>query len=119
MAVKVLVVDDDPDIRTLLAMTLPLSGIFEVVGEAVDGEEAVRLTAQHLPDLVLMDVMMPGLNGIEATRLIKEQHPQVIVVGFTASGDEGSAALMTAGATAVVDKAAVGRLLDLLEQFKT
>ena len=119
MSVRVLIVDDDADIRLLLSMTLPLSGMFEVVDEAVDGEEAVAKAAAHRPDLILMDVMMPGLGGIEATRQIKEQHPHMIVVGFTASGEEGAAGMMNAGATAVVDKASVGRLTDLLEQLKT
>lgn len=117
MAVRVLVVDDDQDIRMLLGMTLPLSGFFEVVGEAVDGEEAIGKADSLQPDVVLMDVMMPGVGGVEATRLIKQKHPSMIIVGFTASGDEGAAALMSAGATAVVDKAAVGRLADLLEQL--
>ena len=119
MPVRVLVVDDDADIRMLLGMTLPLSGVFEVVDEAIDGEQAVAKAAAHLPDLILMDVMMPGLGGIEATRRIKAEHPDMIVVGFTASGDEGAAGMMSAGATAVVDKASVGRLTDLLEQLKT
>lgn len=117
MPARVLVVDDDQDIRMLLAMTLPLSGMFEVVGEAIDGEEAVAKAEEHEPDLILMDVMMPGMGGIEATRRLKQKHPSMIIVGFTASGDEGAAAMMSAGATAVVDKAAVGRLTDLLEQL--
>ena len=119
MAVRVLVVDDDADIRMLLSMTFPMSGMFEVVAEAVDGEEAVDKANEHRPDLILMDVMMPGLGGVEATRLIKEEFPAMIIVGFTASGDEGAASMMSAGATAVVDKAAVGRLTDLLEQLNT
>ena len=119
MAVKVLVVDDDADIRTLLGITLPLSGMFEVVDEAVDGEEGVQKAKQHRPDLILMDVMMPGMGGIQATRQIKEEFPGMIIVGFTASGDEGAAAMMSAGASAVVDKAAVGRLTDLLEQLNS
>ena len=119
MAVRVLVVDDDADIRMLLGLTLPMSGMFEVVDEAVDGEEAVAKANEHRPDLILMDVMMPGLGGVAATRMIKEQFPAMIIVGFTASGDEGAAAMMSAGATAVVDKAAVGRLTDLLEQLNS
>ena len=119
MPVRVLVVDDDADIRMLLGMTLPLSGMFEVVDEAHDGEQALAKAAEHQPDLILMDVMMPGLGGVAATRMIKERFPDMMVVGFTASGDEGAAAMMGAGASAVVDKASVGRLTDLLEQLKT
>lgn len=119
MAARVLVVDDDEDIRILLTMTLPFSGMFEVVGEAVDGHDALGKAESLRPDLVLMDVMMPGLGGIEATRLIKEQYPSMIIVGFTAAGDEGTTAMMKAGASAVVDKAAVDGLADLLEKLKT
>lgn len=119
MAAKVLIVDDHDDIRMLLAMTLPLSGLFEVVGEAVDGQEAVDKAAALSPDLILMDVMMPGIDGIEATRMIRKAHPNMVIIGFTASGDEGAAAMMNAGATAVVDKASVGRLTDLLEQIQS
>lgn len=114
---RVLVVDDDEDIRLLLTLTLPFSGSFDVVGQAVDGRDALEKADSLRPDLVVMDVMMPGLGGIEATRQMKQRYPSTVVVGFTASGDEGTWAMMDAGATTVVDKAAVGGLSDVLERL--
>lgn len=68
---KVLVADDDVVVRELIVFRLEMSG-YEVV-EADDGEAAVRLAAEHRPDLVIMDVMMPALNGFEATAKLRAQ----------------------------------------------
>jgi DNA-binding NarL/FixJ family response regulator len=68
--VSVVLVDDSTDVRTLVRMRLEACGAFEVVGEAADGEEAVRLARALRPDVVLMDIRMPGLDGLEATKLI-------------------------------------------------
>jgi DNA-binding NarL/FixJ family response regulator len=55
----------------------------EIVGEAADGREAVRLVAECRPDVVLMDAKMPVMDGMEATRLIKERWPEIRVVVLT------------------------------------
>jgi DNA-binding NarL/FixJ family response regulator len=70
MTVRVLLVDDQHLIRQGFAMILGAQEDFDVVGEAADGSEAVRLASFLRPDVVLMDVRMPGLDGIEATRQI-------------------------------------------------
>lgn len=71
----------------------------EVIAEAGDGEEAVRLADEHEPDVVVMDIAMPKLNGIEATREIKKAHPDVAVLVLTAyDDDEYIFALLEAGA---------------------
>jgi DNA-binding NarL/FixJ family response regulator len=81
--IRVLIADDRARSRDglrALAATWPK---VEVVGEASDGREAVRLAEAVRPDVVLMDVRMPGLDGLAATRLIKERWPQVRVVILT------------------------------------
>ncbi|MFI0262727.1 response regulator [Streptomyces sp. NPDC017056] len=68
--IRVLVADDQVLIRAGVAALLRAAPGVEVVGEAADGEEAVRLAAEHLPDVILMDIRMPGVSGITATERI-------------------------------------------------
>ena len=86
--IRVMVVDDHEIVRIGLKQVLELSGEFEVVGQAADGEEAVRVAAEVSPDLVLMDVIMPRKDGVEACREIMESAPNVRVVMLTASSAE-------------------------------
>jgi NarL family two-component system response regulator LiaR len=60
---------------------------FEVLGEACDGEEAVKMAADSKPDVVIMDIVMPKLNGVEATKLIKQASPATAVLILTAYSD--------------------------------
>jgi DNA-binding NarL/FixJ family response regulator len=80
---RVVIVDDQEMVRTGLGMVLESEADLEVVGEAGDGEQAVRVVSRERPDVVLMDVRMPGTDGIEATRRITEAHPEVAVIMLT------------------------------------
>lgn len=84
--VRLLVADDHRMLRDGLRRSLVESGI-DVVGEASNGAEAVRLAGQLHPDVILMDVTMPVLDGIEATRLIRSQTDRTQVVMLTMHGD--------------------------------
>lgn len=74
-AVRVLLVDDVKEVRQNLRTALTLSGDIEIIGEAADGSEALRLTESLRPDVILMDLEMPIMDGYEATRQIKSRFP--------------------------------------------
>ncbi|QIN84096.1 response regulator [Rubrobacter tropicus] len=103
--VGVLIVDDHPVVRTGIRGMLEGQPDFEVVGEAVNGEEAVDLTGRLNPDIVLMDLRMPGTGGVAATSRIRKEHPETRVLVLTTS-DSGADILraVEAGATGYVLK---------------
>jgi signal transduction histidine kinase len=85
---RVLVVDDTPDLRDLLTMALERTGEFEVVAHAENGRQAVESATAYAPDLVLLDIAMPVMDGLEALPLVRAAAPDAIVVmlsGFGAS----------------------------------
>jgi two-component system, chemotaxis family, protein-glutamate methylesterase/glutaminase len=100
--VKVLIVDDSAFMRGAIARVLTQDARFEVVGQARDGQEALRLTAELSPDVVTMDFNMPGLNGADATRAILASRPVPIVM-LSAHTREGAAATVEALAAGAVD----------------
>ena len=101
--IRILVVDDQPVVRAGFRFLLDAEPDLEVVGEASDGDEAVRLAAELRPDVVVMDVRMPVLDGIAATRQIvsgpgPDPVPEVLVV-TTFDVDEYVFAALRAGAS--------------------
>ncbi len=99
MTIRILVTDDHSVVRQGLKMFLRLDPELEVVGEASDGEEAVRLAHSLQPDVVLMDLMMPVMDGITATQVIRRELPDVEVVALTSVlEDEAVIGAVKAGA---------------------
>jgi DNA-binding NarL/FixJ family response regulator len=97
--VRVLLVDDQALFREALATLLAVHEGVEVVGEAGDGDEALRKAAELVPDVVLMDLRMPVLDGIGATRRLRVEQPDVRVIALTTfDDDEDVFAALRAGA---------------------
>jgi NarL family two-component system response regulator LiaR len=90
MSIQVLLVDDHRVVRQGLRMFLSLDPEIEVVGEAANGEEALKLVAKLQPDVVLMDLLMPVMDGIEATQKIRKKFPDTEVIALTSVLEDAS-----------------------------
>ena len=98
--IRVMLVDDHEIMREGLREVLERSGDFEVVGQAGDGDAAVKIALNIKPDVIIMDVMMPLKNGVEACREITEMLPETRVLILTASSEEDAVMeAVAAGAT--------------------
>jgi DNA-binding NarL/FixJ family response regulator len=102
--IRVLLAEDHAVVRAGLERLLATTEDIEVVAGAEDGAQAVKLAAEHRPDVVLMDISMPNLNGIEATKKIVEANEEVQVVVLTSFGEREQI-------VAALDAGAVGYLL--------
>ncbi|WP_329474589.1 response regulator transcription factor [Kribbella sp. NBC_01510] len=115
-AVRVVVADDQTVVRDGLVTLLKLLPGIDVVAAASDGDEAVRLVAEHNPDVLLVDLRMPKCDGVEATRRVRTDHPGTEVVVLTTYSDDDSVlSALRAGArgflTKDADAESIGRAL--------
>lgn len=109
MPITLLLADDHKIVREGTRQLLEQYPDFEIVGEAADGAEAVRLAGELQPQVVIMDVRLPVLSGMEATRIITSRYPEVRVVVLSAyDGDEYIFPLLEAGASGYLLKTSSG-----------
>ncbi len=83
-----MIVDDAPFIREVLTSALAQEG-FDVIGQAQDGAEAVKMSEKLQPDLIIMDIIMPHITGLQATVQILEQNPSIKIVACSTMDDDG------------------------------
>lgn len=113
--IRTLVVDDDPDMRRVAAMTLSTDPRVDVVGVAADGVEAVALWRQLRPDAIVLDMRMPGMSGLDVAREVLTDDRAVTVVIWSASLEAREVREASRlGVAAVLDKLELVRLADVL-----
>jgi len=102
---RVVIAEDHTILRAGLRALLSFQNDLEVVGEAGDGREAIRVVDKHVPDLLLIDLSMPKLNGMEAIKEIRGRHPQIKIIVLTVhKSEEYIVASLDAGADAYILK---------------
>ena len=112
-AVRVVIVDDDPDARDFMRMGLEVGG-FEVVGEASDGASAIHAVREGRPDLVLLDLHMPDISGIDLLPQLRETHrPARFVVVSAITSTHMTEAAIEAGAVGFIAKGVSPRSINL------
>ena len=113
---RLLIVDDNFNVRTSLRIAFSIYDDLEVMGEARNGQEAVDWCAKFLPDIVLIDLLMPVMDGVTATRIIRERFSSVKVVVLTSAPDESliSAALEAGAASYLLKSVSVNDIVATL-----
>jgi NarL family two-component system response regulator LiaR len=116
--IKVLIADDHAVVREGTRQILEQEPDIDVVAEAADGEEAIRLASSSRPNVAIIDIAMPGIDGIEATRQIKSLYPAIAVLILSAYDDDQFVfSLLEAGAAGYLLKSIRGReLIDAVRQ---
>lgn len=115
---RVVIVDDTPDLRDLLTVVLHRASDFQVVGQAGDGREGLRLVREERPDVVLLDLAMPVMSGLEALPRTRRLVPDAAIVVLSGFGAEAMAQrALDAGADSYVEKGTPApRMLDRIRE---
>ena len=117
MAHTILIVDDSPEVCSIVRNFLQRDVTFQICGEAGNGLEAIKKAEELRPDLILLDLKMPGLNGIEVANVLKRVLPKAQIVLFSAYTDSlgGTTLASAAGIDLIVQK---GSLADMVKSLK-
>ena len=112
MALTILIVDDNAQLRTLMREIVAEEPDLYVMGEAADGAEAMRLVQELRPDIVLLDLVMPQVSGLEVLQWIKTEHPKIKVIIVTVHDEDAyRQAAEASGADAFLLKKTLGTVL--------
>lgn len=107
---RVLVADDNEGVRRAISQILLAENDIEIVGEAVDGDDAVQKARQHRPDVVLLDITMPTMSGLEAAQILKHEFPLMHIVIVSQHDSRGFKwAALAAGVSGYVVKSDAAR----------
>lgn len=87
-SLRLVVVDDEPDVLLLLRLQLSALPGLEVVGTALNGEDAIEACRKERPDGVVMDLLMPVSSGFHAIEVLQQEHPGIVIVAYTAVAGE-------------------------------
>ncbi len=116
--IRILLVDDHIWVHQAVTTILKIAPDIDLIGQANNGMEAIRLCDELQPDLILMDVVMPHLNGIEATRMIHDNYPRIKILVLSSFQDDDSVrAMLDSGAIGYVVKGALSG--DLISAIRT
>jgi DNA-binding NarL/FixJ family response regulator len=103
--IRIVVADDNEVVRNSLKLFIESTPDLELVGEAVDGYEAISVCTEKQPDVILLDMDMPNLCGIDATRIIRKRFPRMYILVLSSIGDNGNVnKVLKAGADNFVPK---------------
>jgi DNA-binding NarL/FixJ family response regulator len=117
MPIRVVVADDFPLMRAAVVEGLQTAGEIEIVGEAADGEEALRHTRELRPDVLVLDLRMPGLDGVGVLTRVRDELPDVRVLVMSAAekGESVSEALQAGAAGYLTKRSSVSELCDAVK----
>jgi DNA-binding NarL/FixJ family response regulator len=118
MTHTILIVDDSPDVCSIVKTFLQRDADFQICGEAGSGLEAIKKAEELRPDLILLDLKMPGMNGIEVASILKRVLPKTQIILFSAYTDSlgGTTLATAAGIDLIVQK---GSLADMAQSLRT
>lgn len=119
MDIKVLIVDDEKGIRTVIKKILEKSGSFEVVGDTDNGEEAIEIFNELRPEVVFIDVEIPGCSGIECAKRLADIEPKTIIIFATAHQEYMSEAFQLYAFDYLVKPFKIDRVMQTLDRIKS
>ena len=116
--VRVLIVDDDVDFRTMLSWQLSKAERLEVVGDAADGYEALERIHELSPEVAVVDLMMPGMDGFELIDHMRVDHPHVVPVAYSAmANDHARVQLESIGVEMLTKSGSADKLVEAITRL--